>query len=67
MNIFLFKNRKIILVLGILLLLCGSIIGILKWGIEPEKTIAGFLCGLGLGVIIISFAQKTDHINTAKI
>jgi len=55
------------LVLGILLLLCGSIIGILKWGIEPEETIAGFLCGLGLGVIIISFAQKTDHINTAKI
>jgi hypothetical protein len=58
MSQFLYKNKKAILLLGILLLLCGVVLAFSKWGIEPEETVAGFLCGLGFGVALISFGIK---------
>ena len=58
MNTFLYKNRKKLLALGVLLILSGIILAFQKWGIEPEETITGFLCALGLGVVLVSIGKK---------
>lgn len=58
MNHFLYNNRKKITFLGILFIIIGAVLAYLKWGIEPEETIAGVFCGLGFGLTILSLGMK---------
>lgn len=58
MNSFFYKNRKKTLALGVVLLLSGVYLAFQKWGIEPQETLAGVLCGLGLGIVVISLSIK---------
>lgn len=58
MNLFFYKNRKKIIILGISLILFGAILAYLKWGIEPEETIAGVFFGVGLSISIFAFSLK---------
>ncbi|APZ45670.1 hypothetical protein BW723_04870 [Polaribacter reichenbachii] len=58
MKIDFYTHRKKFLVFGILSLISGVLLAFLKWGIEPEETIAGTLCGVGLPIIIISLSSK---------
>lgn len=58
MSLYFYRNRKKILILGIILILSGASLAFLKWGIEPEETIAGFLVGLGFGIFLISIGSK---------
>lgn len=60
MNLFFYRNRKKIQAFSILLLLLGAILAFLNWGIEPEETIAGFLVGLGFGILLLSFNLKKE-------
>ncbi|MFD2529767.1 MULTISPECIES: hypothetical protein [Polaribacter] len=60
MNLFFYNNRKKIRAFSILLLLLGAILAFLNWGIEPEETIAGFLVGLGFGILLLSFNLKKE-------
>ncbi|WP_405610356.1 hypothetical protein [Polaribacter sp. Asnod1-A03] len=53
-----YKNRKKLMLLGFLLLFFGALLTYLKWGIEPQETIAGLLCGIGLSLIIFPFSLK---------
>jgi hypothetical protein len=41
-------------------ILSGAFLTIKKWGIKPEKTIASFLCGIGLGIALISDSIKNQ-------
>jgi len=61
MNQFLYKNKKKITFLGILFLISGLFLAYLKWGIEPQETIAGFLCGLGFGISVLGFGLKNPE------
>ena len=45
MNKKLYKNRKPLLLIGVLLTIFGILLAYFKWGIEPEETISGVLCG----------------------
>jgi hypothetical protein len=58
MNLYFFKNKKKILVIGVLLLFAGSMLSYIKQTIEPEETIGGFLCGIGTAIIILSLNLK---------
>lgn len=58
MNLYFYNNRRKILFVGVLLIIIGVVIAYSKWGIEPEETIAGVLCGLGFGIAIISLSLK---------
>ncbi|MCG1035055.1 hypothetical protein [Polaribacter sargassicola] len=53
-----YKNRKKLVLIGFLLTFFGALLAYLKWGIEPEETIAGFLCGIGASLILFSFGLK---------
>ncbi|MEO9572363.1 MAG: hypothetical protein ABJH82_11010 [Polaribacter sp.] len=58
MNSFFYNHRKKIPFVGVFLLILGIIVAYFKWGFEPEETIAGVLCGLGLSLTIIGFGIK---------
>ncbi len=60
MKLFFYRNRKKIQILSILLLVFGAILAYLNWGIEPEETIAGFLVGLGFGILLLSLNLKKE-------
>ena len=53
MNNFLIINQKRVIAFGIILIVLGVVFAYIKWGEEPEETIAGVLCGLGFGLTII--------------
>lgn len=53
-----YKNKKVVLIIGAVFLISGAILAYYKWGIEPEETISGILCGLGLSLTILSFGIK---------
>jgi hypothetical protein len=58
MNNKIYKNRKSILVISIILFTIGLLIAYYNWGTEPNETIGGVFCGLGLGISLISFSLK---------
>jgi hypothetical protein len=58
--LFIYKNRTKLLTLGILSILSGAFLAIKNRGIEPEETIASFLCGIGLGIALISDSIKNQ-------
>ncbi|MHB0754861.1 hypothetical protein [Polaribacter sp. M15] len=58
MNAFFSKNRKLILAIAILLLIIGAVMAFVFWGIEPQETIAGTFCGIGLSIAIFSLSLK---------
>ncbi len=60
-NPFLYKNRSRLLAIGVLLILSGLILAFKKWRIEPEETIAGFLCGAGMGLVVVSLGLKSPN------
>ncbi|GAB7255770.1 hypothetical protein [Polaribacter sp. OB-PA-B3] len=60
MKLFFYRNRKKIQILSILLLVFGAILAYLNWGIEPQETIAGFLVGLGFGILLLSLNLKKE-------
>jgi hypothetical protein len=53
-----YNNRKLITLIGILILLGGIVMAIINWGIEPEETISGALCGFGFAITLFSFSIK---------
>ncbi|WP_397444638.1 hypothetical protein [Polaribacter sp. R77954] len=58
MNLFFYKNRKVILAVAILLLIIGIIMAYFYWGVEPQETISGAFCGIGLSIAIFSLSLK---------
>lgn len=58
MRRFFYRNRNVVLVLGILLLISGALIGYLFYGTEPHETYGGVLCGLGIGVLLTYFSIR---------
>jgi hypothetical protein len=53
-----YRNKNKVFVLGILVTFLSVVLACKKWGIEPEETIAGFLCAFGTGTILLSFNLK---------
>ena len=53
------SSRRIVVYTGVSLLISGGFTGYLYWGVEPQESIGGFLCGLVVSLILLSnFALK---------
>ena len=48
------SSRRIVVYAGVSLLISGGFSGYLYWGVEPQESIGGFLCGLGVSLILLS-------------
>ncbi len=48
------SSRRIVVYAGVSLLISGGFTGYLYWGVEPQESIGGFLCGLGVSLILLS-------------
>jgi|MDSY01.1.fsa_nt_gb hypothetical protein len=53
-----YKNRNLIKSIAIITLFLGGFIAFNFWGIEPQETISGVLCGVSIGILLISFSLK---------
>ena len=47
-------SRRIVVYAVVSLLISGGFTGYLYWGVEPQESIGGFLCGLGVSLILLS-------------
>lgn len=56
-----YKHRIKVRSIGLLLLLSGIILAYFYYGTEPQETIGGFLCGLGLSLLLIGVAIKKSN------
>ena len=48
------SSRRIFVYSSVSLLISGGFTGYLYWGEEPQESIGGFLCGLGVSLILLS-------------
>ena len=60
---FLFQNKSKIKLPSLALTLLGIIITTLYYGTEPWETLGGFLCGIGLGLLMTSIGIKAPKTN----
>lgn len=62
MSFYTCNNRKNITIIGLVLLVIGIVFAYIKWGVEPEETIAGVFCGLGFGMSVFGLGiQKPKN------
>ncbi len=50
-----YNNRKLIGKIGIITTIIGLISAYFYWGVEPQETISGFICGIGVSATIFLF------------
>ena len=48
------SSKRLVIYTGVSLLISGGFTGYLYWGEEPQESIGGFLCGLGVSLILLS-------------
>ena len=48
------SSKSLLVYTGFILFVSGGFTGYLYWGVEPQDTIGGFLCGLGVSLILLS-------------
>jgi len=48
------SSKRFLVYTGFILFVSGGFTGYLYWGVEPQDTIGGFLCGLGVSLILLS-------------
>ncbi|WP_299116046.1 hypothetical protein [uncultured Winogradskyella sp.] len=58
MNHFLYNNKTLLIAVCILIIVSGAILAYLQYNIEPWETVGGFLCGIGLGLLLIFISLK---------
>ncbi len=46
------SSRRIVVYTGVTLLISGGFTGYLYWGVEPQESIGGLLCGTGLSILL---------------
>ena len=52
------SSRRIVVYTGVSLLISGGFTGYLYWGVEPQESIVGLLCGTGLSILLFYIISK---------
>jgi len=56
-----YKHRTKVKSFGLILLLAGIVLAYFYYGTEPYETIAGFLCGFGLSILLVSIVINKSY------
>ena len=54
------SSRRFVIYTAVTLLSSGGFTGYLYWGIEPQESIGGFLCGTGLSLLLFYIISKKN-------
>lgn len=52
--------KRLLVYTGFILLVYGGFMGYLYWGIEPQESIGGFLCGTGPSLLLFYIISKKN-------
>ena len=55
------SSRGVVIYIGITLLISGGFTGYLYWGLEPQESIGGLLCGTGLSILLFYIISKKTN------
>ena len=55
------SSRRIVVYTGVLLLVSGGFTGCLYWGVEPQESFGGLLCGTGLSILLFYIISKKTN------
>ena len=51
-------SERLVIITGVILLISGGFTGYLYWGLEPQESIGGLLCGTGLSLLLFYIISK---------
>ena len=54
------SSRRIVVCAGVTLLISGGFTGYLYWGVEPQESFGGLLCGTGLSILLFYIISKKN-------
>jgi hypothetical protein len=52
------SSKRLLVYTGFILFVSGGFMEYLYWGIEPQESIGGFLCGTGLSLLLFYIIKK---------
>ena len=52
------SSRRFVIYTGGILLISGGFTGYLYWGLEPQESIGGLICGTGLSLLLFYIISK---------
>lgn len=54
------SSGRIVVYTGVSLLISGGFTGYLYWGVEPQESFGGLLCGTGLSILLFYIISKKN-------
>ena len=54
------SSGRIVVYTGVMLLISGGFTGYLYWGVEPQESFGGLLCGTGLSILLFYIISKKN-------
>ena len=54
------SSGRIVVYTGVSLLISGGFTGYLYWGVEPQESFGGLLCGTGLSLLLFYIISKKN-------
>ena len=54
------SSRRIVVYSSVSLLISGGFTGYLYWGVEPQESFGGLLCGTGLSILLFYIISKKN-------
>ena len=54
------SSRRIFVYSSVSLLISGGFTGYLYWGVEPQESFGGLLCGTGLSLLLFYIISKKN-------
>ena len=54
-------SERLVIITGVILLISGGFTGYLYWGVEPQESIGGLLCGTGLSILLFYIISKKNR------
>jgi len=55
------SSKRLVIYTGVTLLISGGFTGYLDWGVEPQESIGGLLCGTGLSILLFYIISKKTN------
>ena len=54
------SSKRLVIYTGVTLLISGGFTGYLYWGVGPQESFGGLLCGTGLSILLFYIISKKN-------